>query len=190
MKTIIVTGDNRELMAKSIEQVLGKKFTVKKCCDNTPNFFDKLISDVLVMEADLKDRQVLEVAGGALKHSQSSILILGNGVHEEPEVTKVLIKEVNSSILFYDNKAVRDLTQGSNVYTFGLEDGADFRASDININGHTNFKVNYKGSSIPIWQEGVSGNENVYSGLAASCVGILCGLNFVEISDALKNKRV
>lgn len=72
-------------------------------------------------------------------------------------------------------------------FTFGFQEEAEFRASDIHLNGGTNFKLNYKGNVVPIWLEKLFGKEQIYSALAATAVGTILGLNLVEMSQAFKN---
>ena len=40
---------------------------------------------------------------------------------------------------------------------------------------------------MPVWLEGIFGKEQIYSALAAVCVGEILDLNLVEISQALKD---
>jgi UDP-N-acetylmuramyl pentapeptide synthase len=72
-----------------------------------------------------------------------------------------------------------------NFISFGLEPEADFYASDILLDGETNFKINHKGSAVPIWLKNGT-KEGVFSALATAACGITFGLNMVEISQALK----
>lgn len=88
----------------------------------------------------------------------------------------------------YGGSAVA-LSEGGKGITFGFQEGADFRVTDINLNSGTNFKINYKGNIVPIWLENLFGKEQIYSALAAAAVGTVLGLNLVEISSALKNYR-
>ena len=94
-------------------------------------------------------------------------------------------------VLNFDDETVRKIADIANLktLTFGFRQGADFQASDINLNGGTNFKINYKGNIVPVWLEGVFGKEQIYSALSTACVGTIFDLNLVEISQALKNYR-
>ena len=75
-------------------------------------------------------------------------------------------------------------------YTFGFQEEADFRASDIKINGGLNFKINYKGNTVPVWLEVPFNKEHVYAALATAAAGEVLDLNLVEISEALKDYKV
>ena len=80
---------------------------------------------------------------------------------------------------------IQEKKVGSKKLTFGFQDGADFQASDIKVNGGTNFKINHKGNIVPVWLRGVANQNQIYSALAAVAVGTVFGLNLVEISQAL-----
>ncbi len=79
---------------------------------------------------------------------------------------------------------------GCSKMNFGLTLDADVAVSDINESEEiTNFKLNYKGSSIPVWMKNISGKNELYDVLPAVCVGALSGLNSLEISEILKNRH-
>lgn len=92
-------------------------------------------------------------------------------------------------VLDFDEEDMRRLKDDASVkvLTFGLGEEADFTASDIKINGGTNFKINYGGNIVPVWLEERADKEQIRSILAAASVGTVLGLNLVEISQALKD---
>jgi len=92
-------------------------------------------------------------------------------------------------ILNFDDETVREIGEETDLkgITFGFQEGADLRASDIRLNSGTNFKINYKGNIVPIWLEKAFGKELIYSALGAAAVGTVLGFNLVEISSSLKN---
>jgi UDP-N-acetylmuramyl pentapeptide synthase len=73
---------------------------------------------------------------------------------------------------------------------FGFNENATLRASDVIItNDEINFKLNFKGNSVPVWSKNENHTNNadeVYNILSAICVGDFLGLNIVEISENLK----
>ena len=83
-------------------------------------------------------------------------------------------------------RKIREKAPETKLLTFGFQEGADFQASDLRQGGGTNFKINYQGKIVPVWLEGSPTREEIYSVLAASAIGVLLGLNLVEISQALK----
>lgn len=105
-------------------------------------------------------------------------------------------------ILNFDDETVREIKDETNLkdynpptilpprrapITFGFQERADFRASDIRLNNGTNFKINYKGNIVPIWLEKLFGKEQIYASLSAISIGVIFDLNLVEISQLLKN---
>jgi len=91
-------------------------------------------------------------------------------------------------ILNYDEENIRKMKENNpdRVLTFGFQEGADLRASDLKINGGINFKINYKENVVPIWLKEGGDRNQVYAVLAAVCVGTVFDLNLVEISQALR----
>jgi len=91
-------------------------------------------------------------------------------------------------ILNFDDETAREIKTETIAHslTFGFQEGADFRASDIKLNTGVNFKINYKGNIVPVWLEKLFGKEQIYSALAAASCGVIFDLNLVEISQALK----
>lgn len=107
----------------------------------------------------------------------------------ELEKFKFFLKESPLSVLVSTEGwvEIQEKKVGSKKLTFGFQDGADFQASDIKVNGGTNFKINHKENIVPVWLGGVANQNQIYSALAAVAVGTIFGLNLVEISQALKS---
>ena len=106
------------------------------------------------------------------------------------EKTKLSFKEC--LIYNFDKEGLRKIREKApetKLLTFGFQEGADFQASDLRQDGGTNFKINYQGKIVPVWLEGSPTREEIYSVLAASAIGVLLGLNLVEISQALKEAK-
>lgn len=103
------------------------------------------------------------------------------------------------AILNYDDDMVRQM--GENVeaktLTYGFGEQADVKATNYEakltnleedgIFGFVTFKLNYKGSVVPIKLFNVLGEHQVYSALAAAAVGIIFNLNLIEISEGLRS---
>jgi UDP-N-acetylmuramyl pentapeptide synthase len=96
------------------------------------------------------------------------------------------------AVLNIDNDLIAknvDLTKAK-IITYGLSTSADLRATDYAIiqkNGNwgVNFKINFKGTVVPVFLPNVIGIPPVYSALAAACCGVVMGMNLVDISQAL-----
>ncbi len=189
---VVVTGAGRESAKEAILQVLKPKFRIGK--------------EVLVLESDLKEEKELENLRLLSRKSPLFVFVVTHfgeiPTDRDPfAAEKTIVKEVlnfakilpnNASlVLNFDDETVREIGSIINLKscTFGFQEKADFRVSDINLNGGTNFKINFKGNIVPVWLEGVFGKEQIYSALAAVCLGTIFELNLVEASQALKNYR-
>jgi UDP-N-acetylmuramoyl-tripeptide--D-alanyl-D-alanine ligase len=111
-------------------------------------------------------------------------------IKETLKIVKILPPQAKL-VLNFDDETVREIADIANqkVLTFGFQKGADLQATDIKLNSGTNFKLNFKGSIIPVWLHSLFGKEQIYSALAAISVGILLDLNLIEISQAFKNYK-
>jgi len=94
-------------------------------------------------------------------------------------------------VLNHDDETVREIDDITNLhtFTFGFSERADFFASNVKFNHGINFKINYKGNTVPFWLEGTFGKEQIYAILAATAVGTIFGKNLIEISQIMKNYR-
>ena len=188
-KVIIVTNNGKELTRATICQVLEKYFKKDK--------------DFLIFDSDLIDPLDFDKFKFLIKHSSLPVLVATH-TGEIPQ-DKILfagntektikIRELVISLPFRgflvlntDDETVKDL-KINNSLTFGLSEKADIQASDIKVNGGTNFKIIYKGNIVPIWLGKIADKEQIYATLAAVSVGAIFGLNLVETSQALKNFR-
>lgn len=186
-KVIIVTGKGREYSKEAIFQVLKPYF--------------KIGEEILIFETDFEKRGELE---WFIKNSSLPILVVTH-IGEIPsdqdffagerknsiEIRKLakLIPAFGHLVLNFDDETVREMVDEAKLktVTFGFQETAHFRATDVKLNGGTNFKLNYKGNVVPIWLEKLFGKEQIYSALSAVAVGTIFDLNLVEISQALKN---
>lgn len=108
-----------------------------------------------------------------------------------------LLKSDGVAVLNYDDDMVRQM--GENItaksFTYGFEEGADIKATNYEIRpanlteegmfGAVTFKINYKGSTVPVKLVNVLGRHQVYPALAAAAVGIIFNLNLIDVSEAL-----
>ncbi len=203
-KVIIVVGKGRTFTVEAIYQVLQSHFKVEKLVEKTPNFLSIFKREVFLIETDFKKPSLSKKLHYWIKSSQLPILVVTHigdipsdyesFSGEEKETIKIrelakIVPAYGFLILNSDDETVREIDNITNLksLTFGFQEEANFQVSDIRTNSGTNFKINYKGNIIPVWLEGLFGKERIYSALAASSVGIILGLNFVEISEALKN---
>lgn len=102
------------------------------------------------------------------------------------------------TVLNYDDEKARQTVNKmeiKNFLTYGLDQTAKIRAQELNLslaNESNNkilgisFKLSYNGSAVPIILPNVLGQPAVYAALAGAVVGIIYGLNLIEIAQALK----
>lgn len=172
-RVIVITGNSRQTAKEAIFQLLKPYFKMEK--------------GILILE--LEEEKVKDLTF-YLKNSKKAVLVITPGVKEMVSFAKKLPPKTNLIFNFdFDNEIIREIKDivGLNTLTFGFQEGADLRVTDINLNQETNFKINYQGNIVPVWLEGILGKEQIYDTLAAACVGTILDLNLVEISQALKN---
>lgn len=186
---IVVVGEGRESALEAISHALRPYFKVGQ--------------EILIFES--KDEQIKEFEF-FLKNSHKATLVIthvgdipyDNNVFggEKEKITntidlaKTLPAHVNL-VLNFDDETAREVDDFTNLntLTFGFQEGANFKASDVKLNGGTNFKINHKGNIVPVWLEKAFGKEQIYSALSAAALGTIFDLNLVEISQALKDYR-
>jgi len=107
------------------------------------------------------------------------------------------LNEKGLAILNGDNEYVLKIKDriSADISTCGFSEGNDFQATDLafayskggeEISGLT-FKLNYKGTIIPVRLNKVLAKHQIYAALLATAVGVRMGINLVEIAEALEN---
>ena len=121
---------------------------------------------------------------------------LENIAKEKGTLVKKL-EEDGLAILNADNKYVIELKNQTKaeVLTCGFSEESDLQATDISfayndqdqeVHGLT-FKLNFKGTTIPVRLNNILAKHQVYSALMAIAVGIKFEINLVEVAAALEN---
>lgn len=131
--------------------------------------------------------------------SYSHLEYFGSVINIKKE-KQVLVERLASqglAVLNYDNELSQEMSQVSRarVLTYGLKKGADLQAQDIVFNFTkdkyelmgVNFKLNYRGSIVPVFMPQVMTESAIYAALAAAAVGLQFNFNLVELSQALAN---
>ncbi|XOB41710.1 MAG: hypothetical protein ACKKMS_03270 [Candidatus Nealsonbacteria bacterium] len=215
-KIIIITGQGKDCAAKAIFQVLRQHFKIGRLTNfpHSLNFGQILSKEILIFEPKIEKAENFKFL---IKTSQLPILLVTHigdipfdkdffaGDKEKTKEIRKLARILPSQgylILNFDDETVREIKDETNLkdynpptilpprrapITFGFQERADFRASDIRLNNGTNFKINYKGNIVPIWLEKLFGKEQIYASLSAISIGVIFDLNLVEISQLLKN---
>lgn len=108
------------------------------------------------------------------------------------------------AIINADNKYIAKLKSQNKrddveFLTFGFSENADIQATDVlynysNGDGDStreikglSFKLNYKGTSIPVRLNNILAKHNIYAALSAIAIGLSFKLNLVEITASLEN---
>jgi hypothetical protein len=191
---IIVVGEKRNIFSEVIFSAIKSSFPTKKLL-RRPNYFDVLSSNVFIISLDIKkDYKDLKFL---LKSSVSPILVLSKldekdflaiqGLVEVMPKESFLVINSDDSLL----KKVKS-TENCKIVKFGFDDLADFKASDLNeTNDSVNFKMNYRGSFVPIWlPSNLDGREKVYAVLSAVCISNILGMNIIQTASNLKNSNL
>ena len=113
---------------------------------------------------------------------------------------EALIRSLDSSgtaILNYDNELSKDMSRASKakVLSYGIDKQADLVAQDIKYNVERgdyeligiNYKLNYKGSIVPVFMKNAVSKGAIYAGLAAAAVALELDLNLVDVAKSLES---
>ncbi|MBI2038025.1 MAG: UDP-N-acetylmuramoyl-tripeptide--D-alanyl-D-alanine ligase [Candidatus Magasanikbacteria bacterium] len=132
-----------------------------------------------------------------ISHAHTEFFKTIKKIAQEKRIIISHLKQDGFAVLNFDNDLVM---QNSNmtkaeVVTYGFKDGADLRATDVNIikdeasgwPAGLNFKVLYKGSVVPVFLPGVISKSVISAALSGLAVGTVFGVNLVEGAQALSN---
>ena len=193
-KVIFVMASGQRSYAEAIFQVLKSSFKIQKLNEKIPDILNLVNTEIFIIETDFKNKDFLQEVKIFLKNSQLPVLVVAHVTDDKKiEDIKELVQEMppyGSLIANFDEKIISKIGKITNLknFSFGFSEKADFVVSDINeTENNTNFKLNYNGNIVPVWLKKVSDKEEIYNVLPAICVGILLGLNIVEMSETLKN---
>lgn len=123
-------------------------------------------------------------------------------IQKEKRVLVESLKKESLAILNYDNELTREMKDSviCQVLTYGLNEGADIAAQEINFNFKSlnnnedllgvSFKLNYRGAIVPVFLPHVIGYPPIYAALAASAIALHYSINLVDIAQALSAFRL
>lgn len=145
-----------------------------------------------------------EISSSHLEHFKT----IGAILKEKATILRV-IDEKGLAVLSIDNPQIAKIAsnpkqQGieARILTYGFSDGAEVKASDIfygysekeaglEMGGREmrgiSFKLEYKGTNIPVRLNNALAKHNIYAAMAGISVGLGLGLNLVEIAANLEN---
>lgn len=118
-------------------------------------------------------------------------------IKKEKEVLVKSLQAHGAAILNFDNQFCKEMADVSKVkvISYGFKEGADLIAQDIKYNfdkgdyelSGINFKLNFRGSIVPVLMKNALSPGAVYASLAATACGLELGLNLVDIANSLKD---
>lgn len=115
---------------------------------------------------------------------------------EKREIISSLSHDGYAVLNFDDDYVMENIDKTkAEILTYGFRDGADLRASEINLvedeNGPKglNFKVFYKGNTVPVLLNGVVAEHLIPSCLAGLAIGLVFGINLVDGAEELKKLK-
>lgn len=118
-------------------------------------------------------------------------------IKEEKEILIQKLKNNGYGVLNFDNDKNPDIKiENNKIISYGLKEGADVFAYDINYNNPQDdienlsgisFKVRYNEKEINIELPKVIGLSAIYAALAGISVGIIMEIDFNKIKENLKN---
>ncbi len=189
---ILITGEGRSYVYQTAFQLL-KSYSGKE--------------ETLVFKSDLSNPEDMDKFSFYLKKSNLPVLIVTHigdippdklffdGDREKTVKIRELAKVLPAKgflVLNFDDETVREIKNNTkaNVLTYGFQERADFKASDINIDIEgTNFKINFRERIIPFWFKRLFGKEHIYSILAAASLSEINNINLVKTSQNLKDYK-
>ncbi len=130
-----------------------------------------------------------------ISHAHTEFFKTIKKIAQEKRIIISHLRQDGFAVLNFDNELVMQSisTTKAEVVTYGFKEGADLRATDVNIlkDEQTgwpiglNFKVLYKGSVVPAYLPGVIAKSAISAALAGLAVGTIFGVNLVEGAQAL-----
>jgi len=125
-----------------------------------------------------------------------------NGVLKEKQKLATRLDYSGWAILNADDEKVLGIKSrvSSKVLTYGFSKNADVRAIEFNFNQKLvnkqveikgiGFKLNYKGSIVPIFLPNATTKAQVYSVLAAIAVSITFGINVINVANNFSEFKI
>jgi len=191
-QVILIVGKGRSYVFQTVSQLL-KSYSGKK--------------KILIFESGLSEPGELKKFSFYLRKSRLPVLIVThssevppdkfffNSDKEETLKTKKLAEILPTYgflILNFDDETIREIKDETraNVLTYGFQERADLKASDINVDVKgSNFKINFEENIIPFWIKKLFGKEHIYSILAAVSLSKVNNINLVNVSQSFKDYK-
>ena len=186
VKLVLIIGKDNEKISKFVYELISEFYSVKKI-DYPHFFFGKLsflFKDVVLLNGS--DVDVLDLSKFLSSFRDVVVLINSNDLNREKEIVSKLSKE-NTILVDFESKSKIPAKRMNKFLSFGTDSDADFYVSDVKTGKKTNFKINYDGSSVPVWIDSENSIDDVLGVASGLGVGVLLGVNFVSLTQKLKN---
>ncbi len=132
-----------------------------------------------------------------ISHAHTEAFKTIKKIAQEKRVIISHLQRDGFAVLNFDNELVmqNSNTTKAEIATYGFKDGADFRATDVNIivdektswPTGLNFKLNFKGNIVPVFLPGTIAEHIIPSALSAIAVGNILGVNMLDSVHALRD---
>lgn len=154
---------------------------------------------LLLLPAEYPEILILEIGADRPRDMKylTNFIRVDVGIITEISTSQVeffkTLDEKSLAILNIDNEYAAKIKNQlkARIVTLGFSEQAEMKSTDVSYNYYgeevrgLSFKLNYKGSSVPVRLNNVLAEDQIYSALAAAAVGVELGLNLVEISEVL-----
>ncbi|MFZ2188761.1 MAG: UDP-N-acetylmuramoyl-tripeptide--D-alanyl-D-alanine ligase [Candidatus Moraniibacteriota bacterium] len=144
---------------------------------------------------------ITEIASSHLEFFKNT-----DAIFKEKMLLARVLSEKGLLVINADNKYLLKIKENprqfgvtGRIFSFGFEEDADARAMDVFMNYHgdendlsgkevngLSFKLNYKGTTMPLRLNNVLARHSIYAALAGVSVGIELGVNLVDIAASLE----
>ena len=130
-----------------------------------------------------------------ISHAHTEYFKTLKKIAQEKRVIVSHLNDDNFAVVNYDCVLVVENSKTrAELVTYGFKSGADFQASDVHVitdettgwPSGLNFKVNHKGSFVPVYLPGAVAEHFIPAALAAMAVGHIFGVNLVDAAAALR----
>jgi len=130
-----------------------------------------------------------------VSHAHTEFFKTIKKIAQEKRVIVSHLSEDAFAVVNFDNPLVMENAKTkAETITFGFKEGADLRATDINlIEDETtgwpiglNFKINFNGSTVPVFIPDVIAEHLIPSVLVGLAVGHIFGLNMIDAAAVLR----
>ncbi len=134
-----------------------------------------------------------------ISHAHTEFFKTINKIAQEKRIIISHLRPDGFAVLNFDNQIVMEnasVTKAEKI-TYGFKEGADLRATDLNVllseDGRRpigfNFKINYKGTIVPVFLPDIISHSFIPATLSALAVGTVFGINMLEAAEALRRLK-